>query len=91
LKVSELLDHFAPQPVIGPILPNPAPAAWNCHLIFRLTLTIFEVQCNQRKVMSSNRIVFLKWEIKWISPDGFYVLNWKYTVLLWNKSKWTLY
>ena len=27
LKVSELLDHFAPQPEIGPILPNPAPAA----------------------------------------------------------------
>ena len=27
LKVRELLDHFAPQPVIGPILPNPAPAA----------------------------------------------------------------
>ena len=27
LKVSDLLDHFAPQPVIGPILPDPAPAA----------------------------------------------------------------
>ena len=27
LKVSNLLDHFAPQPVIGPILPDPAPAA----------------------------------------------------------------
>ena len=27
LKVSDLLDRFAPQPVIGPILPDPAPAA----------------------------------------------------------------
>ena len=24
LKVSDLLDHFAQQPVIGPILPDPA-------------------------------------------------------------------
>ena len=57
LKVSDLLNHFAPQPVIGPFLPDLAPAAWNCNLIFRSGTTIFEVQCCKRKAMSSNRIV----------------------------------
>ena len=35
----------------------------------------FDSTIFKKKAMSSNPIVFLKWEMKWISPDGFYILN----------------
>ena len=57
-----LADRFILQPLIGPNLPNPAPAAWNCHLISRWNPTIFAVHCSKTKVVLSNRIVFLWYE-----------------------------
>ena len=46
-----LADRFILQPLIGPNLPNPAPAAWNCHPISRRNPTIFAVHCSKTKVI----------------------------------------
>ena len=50
-----LAGPFAPQPLIGPILPNPAPAAWNCHLISRLNFWSAMLQ-NKSYVVKSHCI-----------------------------------
>ena len=72
-----LAGPFAPQPLIGPNLPNPAPAAWNCHLTSRWNQTTFAVHCSLTKVMFSNRTAFL-WYEKWTTDrKRFYSPNWK--------------
>ena len=71
-----LVKNFAPQPAIGLILPQFLPKPASAAWNFYL-------------ISRGNPTFFALyfWNGKW---KGFYVVNWKNTVLLRNKSNWTL-